>query len=138
MKTFLRLGALFMIADALVHFSQLRLIGTAAIWPEDAMMYVSFFQTLWASASLYIAGTLWIIADNPTQYKKMLQFIAVLVVGHSLLLYFFSFQSAIQNSPVPALTLWNPWYEWQIRLEALALNIFSFFVWRYNWKQEPA
>jgi hypothetical protein len=134
MKNFLRFGALFMIADGLVHFSQLRLIGTAGIWPESAIFYVAFFQTLWASASFYIAGTIWIIADNPAQYKKMLQFIAVLAIGHSLLLYFFSFQSAIQSPPSAALTLWNPWYYWQIRFEALFLNVFSIVVWRYNWK----
>lgn len=119
----LRLLALFMLGEAIYHASGLRLLGVETHWPASAILFSRFFMTLWASFSLLSSVLFWKMSQRLELYRDLMIPLILVFIIHSGILYYFSFQQFETVFPEPSMYMYNPIYSWQMRLEALALNV---------------
>lgn len=123
-----QLLAVFMLAEAVYHASGWRLAGVEQYWPASAILFARLFLTLWASASLVLSLLFWHISRNIIKYQGFLGPMMILMVGHSLILYYFSFQHLETVFETSSLYVHNPYYSWQLRLEALSLDAIALLI----------
>lgn len=121
----LKVLALFMVGEAIYHVSGIRLAGVETYWPESAVIFARLFLALWASASLISGVFLWQWGGEAKKDKRTLLLVAMLALLHSGILYYFSFFNLEKILPVDNLYVWNPYYSWQLRVEALALDLLA-------------
>lgn len=124
---FLYFGVIFMIGESIFHFSGLRLFS-AGNWPQNALSFIYFFQCLWASISLLVAILLWTLARHKQLWTIMLLPIAYFGVFHAIILAWWSFQPLPDLWQFSSLFVWNPWYTWQLKVEALILISFAGWI----------
>lgn len=125
LQTILYGFSLFMLAEALYHMSGLRLTGTETAWPESAQLFLRFFFFLWASASLFTATLFWIAASNLPSFRRLIVPFAFLGYLHSAILLYFAGLPLTENIPNLALVVWNPYYNWQLIIEACIISLIA-------------
>lgn len=120
-KLLLRVGSVFMVGETLFHISGLRLWGVEQVWPVAAISYATFFHWLWASASAFIAGLLWILSKKPQSFAPIISFLGWFCLVHACLLIAFAWIDLPSIWQTPSLFIWNPYYSFQLVIEGLTL-----------------
>jgi len=131
----LRVGTVFMLAQAIFHASGLRLIGVEKFWPESAVLFARYFVMFWASASFMVAVVCYFAQKHLEQAKPLLVMLVFPALFHSLILLWFSFSPFTKIMPLPSLTAWLPFYEVWIRCEAISLLLYVGLVVYGKWKK---
>lgn len=135
LRFFLRAGTGFMVLEALFHASGLRLQGTAAIWPQSAVLFAQLFVWLWASVSLLVAVVLFFIQTHLDQAKTLLVWLTLPAVLHAGILLWLAQTPYTQIFELPNLYAWIPFYQAWVRGEAVILLSSAAFVWYGRWKK---
>jgi len=122
-------SVLFMIGEAVYHFSGLRMIGTSQLWTTASVTFGQFFMWLWASASLFMAITLWYCHRYLERAQPLLIGIGLFSIFHAIILFHFSRLPLTGIwAATPALFVWMPFYTVQLKIEALLLVAFGLFI----------
>jgi hypothetical protein len=128
LRWMLLFGFVFMLGEAVFHFSGIRLWSISSIWPNSAMSYATFFQHLWASASLLIAGAIYVLYKEKDIRKKLMYPLSFYCIFHGLLLIWWGSTAVVSTWQYPSLHVWNPWYEVQLFIEGSVLLIFAGYI----------
>lgn len=121
LKFLLRFGSVYMVFEAIYHFSGIRIFGAEAYWPESAVKFVQLFMMLWASASLFMAVILFYCQKYYDQAKPLILMLAFPMILHTLLVLWLSFTPYPSILPLPRLYVWSPFYQWILRAEGAAV-----------------
>lgn len=135
LQRILYFGALFMLGEAIVHFSGFRLLSIQD-WPAEARSFTFFFQQLWGSVSILLAFWLFQVARSRDEQRKWVWPMALFSVFHGFVLLIWGARLSSEMWLSPSLFVFNPWYNYQLTLEAALLLGFSLFSWygrRQKW-----
>ena len=124
LKFWFLFGSVFMLGEALVHFTGARL-STVTDWPIGAQSFALFFNQLWAAASIFLAILLFHTAQNLTLTKLLLPTYATFAFLLACLLWYWSTKPLISTWTHPSLFVYNSYYTLQLTLEAALLLAFS-------------
>lgn len=122
LRIYLILGSIYLLADALVHLFDLRLIDLIGHWDQSALEYSSFLEHLYASFAILAVIFSLIIQSDLKKYRTLLKFSGGWSILYGLLLVFESYRiNLTQFTFAPSLTLWLPFYNQLLWVEAVIL-----------------
>ncbi len=128
-------GGIFILVDGLIHILPLRLVDVVNVWPPAAYQYARFFNQLYGSYAIFIAGTLLILQTDLKKFRPQVIWSSYFALFHSCLLIWnvlaFNLQSTLK--PWPSLTVWLPGYNLIEFFEAILLFIYVIIV--YMWSK---
>lgn len=129
LKGFLIFGGAYLIFDALLHLSNIKL-STVSNWPFSATAYGNLINYIYASFVLLAGGFSFIIQNDLKKYKQLVLFSALWAIFHGIILLFLvwsnNYQQIFQSSP--SLLVWLPFYREYLTFNALLLFIYSAVV----------
>ena len=121
LRTLLRGAFMYMIFEAMLHASGVRLWGVEHYWPDSAVQFAYLFMWLWASLSFFMAAVLYFCLHYLEQAKPLLHFLMFPAIVHALLVFWLSFNSYTEIFPTAGLYAWTEYYAWVLRAECLSL-----------------
>ena len=135
-RAYLIFGGIYMLGEALIHFSNAKLTNVAILWPKDAVTFSSWVSTLYASTTLFLSMLLFYIQHNVEKNKKIIKLLAFYALFHGLLVTYFSLTFGFNEifQELPSLYLWLPNYSVYLIFEAFLLFVFAFLV--YLWQRK--
>lgn len=138
MRAFLLFGSAYFFLEFVIHFFNIRLWGLEDLWPVSARSYASILDQFYGSMALFIAGLLFIIQKDFKKYSRIIFLTSVWAFLHGLFLIYLSLSQDFSQSfaSLPQLTLWLPFYNQFLLLEATALLGYALTVWLWIKKHE--
>jgi hypothetical protein len=130
-----RLWFVYMLGEAAVYLSGLRLIQLDRHWPAGAVHFLHEYQLLWGAASLFMAYLLYQLQKKPESHVVLIKAFTFLSLLLSLILFYMSRIPFSQLLPTPAAQLWLPDYSQILRLEALALLLIGIYLFYGKWRK---
>lgn len=132
-RAYLIFGGFYMLGEALVHFSNIKLADVSTIWSKDALTFSSWISTLYGSTTLFMSLLLFSIQGKVEENKKIVKVLAFYALFHGVLVTYASltirFDEIFHN--LSSLSFWLPTYNGYLLLESLLLFGFAFLV--YLW-----
>lgn len=128
LKRILQFGGLFMLGEAVYHFSGIRMLGTNQVWPNDAIEFGRFFMFLWASASFLLSGYLYLLQKNIEKFSPLITWTGYFALFHSSLLWWCATRNYEHIWPLSTLYFWNPYYSYQLVAEGLILFLSGVYI----------
>lgn len=134
-RAYLIFGGFYMLGEAIIHFSGVKLTDVAALWPQEAVTFSSWISTLYGSTILFMSLLLFSIQGKIEENKKIIKVLAFYALFHGTLVTYFSLTSGFNEifKNLPSLYFWLPNYSAYLLLEAFLLFGFSFVV--YLWRR---
>jgi hypothetical protein len=143
MKNFLRgyliFGGCYFILDALLHFSNLKLLSAENTWPTSALSYARLINFLYASFVLLVASIIFVIQKDLKKYHSLVLISAIWALFHGIILLWSTWTQDYQQifMQVPSLLVWLPFYREYLSLNSLLLFLYSGTVYAYFWQLKP-
>lgn len=133
LKAFLFFGAIYLSADATIHFFDIKLVDVGRNWPVSAIAYARLLDKVAGVFILLTAAIVFAMHRDPKKYKVMvyLSGVGALLLGASFIYLGMSTDYLHVFSSSPALSFWIPNYKEFLFLEAGALICYSLLV--YLW-----
>lgn len=133
LKVFLLLGAVYLSADAAVHFLDIKLIDIGSSWSASALAYARLLDKVAGVFIFLTAAIIFVIQKDPKKYKAIIYLSGVgsLLLGASFIYLGISTDYLRVFSAFPSLSFWIPSYKNFLFLEAGALICYSAVV--YLW-----
>lgn len=133
LQGFLIFGGAYFIFDALLHFSNIKLLSTIGVWHSSATAYANLMNYLYGSYVLLAAAFSFIIQTDLKKYKTLVIASAFWAFFHAILLLFLvwtnNYQQIFQN--LPSILVWLPFYKEYLTFNAVLLLVYSGLV--YKW-----
>lgn len=134
-RAYLIFGGIYMLAEALIHFSGVKLTDVGILWSKDSLTFSSWVSTLYGSTTLFLSMLLLYIQHNVHENKKIIKVLAFYALFHGVLVTYASltirFDEIFQD--LSSLSFWLPSYNVYLLLEALLLFVFALLV--YLWSK---
>ncbi|MEK7120545.1 MAG: hypothetical protein AAB840_00450 [Patescibacteria group bacterium] len=133
LRGFLIFGGIFLFFEALLHFSNVKLIDVGRTWPDSAKSFASFMSQLYGSFALLVGILAFLLQVNIEKYKVLILATGVWAFLHGLFLLLLSLsQNFLEKfSGLPSLYIWSDFYNQYLLIEALLLFTYSVIV--YIW-----
>ncbi len=133
LKACLLFGAVYLCADALIHFLDIKLIDIGSNWPASALAYVHLLDKVAGVFILLTAAIVFAIHRDPKKYKTIIYLsgVGALLLGASFIYLGMSTDYRSIFSAFPSLAFWIPSYKEFLFWEAGALICYSVIV--YLW-----
>jgi len=126
LRSLLFLGALYLLADSIFHFSGFRLLSFKKL-DSNIQEILSFFSILWGSATLLISLLIFQIQQNLKKNSQTLILISRYGLFHAFILIYFATRQYENIIPYKSFYIWNNYYSEQLILESIIL-IFLFYI----------
>lgn len=136
LRGYLIFGSIYMLTEALIHFSNLRLLDSISMWSDSALAYSVLMTKLYASFALFFAILLFFIQKDMRKYELIIKILAVFSLLHTVVLIYLSLTENFYTSfgNLTSLSFWIPEYNLFLIFEAVLLFSFSIlvFFWQKN------
>lgn len=138
MKAFLLFGCAYFLFEFIIHFLNIRLWGVEAVWSPAAQTYATIMNQFYGSLALFISILLFLMQKNMAKYKSIIILTGLWTLFHGLFLIYLSLVNDFSRvfAGLPQLTLWFPFYNQYLLLEALVLFSYALTVWRWIGKKD--
>lgn len=133
LRAFLIFGGCYLIFDALVHFSGIKLLSVNGVWPPSAISYANLLNYIYASFVILAALIAFIIQKDPQKYKPVIGLSAIWAIFYGVILLTLVWTQNYQLTfkIFPSLLVWLPFYREYITLNAVLLFLYSGIVYLY-------
>lgn len=133
LRACLLFGAVYLCAEALIHFFDMKLGDADSSWPASALAYARLMDKVAGVFILLVAGIFFVIRRDPKKYKAIIYLSGVgsLLLGVSFIYLGASTDYLHIFSTFPSLSFWIPAYKEYLYLEAGTLICYSVLV--YLW-----
>ncbi|MDD5147578.1 MAG: hypothetical protein PHV63_03490 [Candidatus Daviesbacteria bacterium] len=133
LRSFLVLGAIYLLADAFIHFFDIKLVDVNNNWPASAIVYARLLDKISGAFMLLIAIIVFVIHKDLEKYRLVVYLSAIWTFFLGLTFIYLNMStdySRIFNF-LPSLSFWMPFYREYLLLESGALIFYSAIV--YLW-----
>ncbi|MDD5416306.1 MAG: hypothetical protein PHE48_04910 [Candidatus Daviesbacteria bacterium] len=133
LKIFLVLGAIYLLADAFIHFFDFKLTDVNNDWPISALVYAQLLDKISGAFMLLIAIIVFVIHKDLEKYRLVVYLSAVWTFFLGLTFIYLSMSTDYLHifNFLPSLSFWLPFYREYLLLESGALIFYSAIV--YLW-----
>lgn len=133
LKSFLVLGAIYLLADGLIHFFDIKLRDVSGNWPASALVYARLLDKISGIFMLLIATVMFVIHQDPEKYRPIVYLSAVWTFFLGLTFIYLSVSTDYSHifNLLPSLSFWIPFYREYLLLESGVLIFYSTIV--YLW-----
>lgn len=123
------MGAYLMI-DAVIHLTPLRLNDVKGVWPTNALIYSNFISQIYGSFALLFSLIAFGISREVERHRNIIFIIAAWSLFHGVLIFYFLGSGVFDNfGPHPSLYVYiKPIYKVVTLLEGIYLIFFALVV----------
>lgn len=133
LRSFLVLGAIYLLADAFIHFFDIKLVDVDNNWSASALVYARLLGKISGMFMLLTATVVFVIHQDLEKYRLIVYLSAIWTFLLGLTFIYLSMSTdyfRIFNF-LPSLSFWLPFYREYLLLESGALIFYSAIV--YLW-----
>lgn len=132
-RAYLIFAGFYMLGEALVHFSGVKLTNVDTLWPQEAVTFSSWISILYGSTTLFMSLLLFSIQGSVVENKKIIKVLAFYALFHGILVTYASLTIRFDEifHSLSSLSFWLPTYNGYLLLESLLLYGFALFI--YLW-----
>lgn len=134
LRKLLQVAFIYMVFEAILHASGIRLWGVENYWPASAVQFAYLFMWLWASLSFFMSAVLYFCLRYLDQAKPLLHFLTFPALVHAVLVFWLSFNSYPEIFPTAGLYAWTEYYAWVLRAECVSLLAGCALIWYGKYK----
>ncbi len=126
-RILLIVGGCYLLADGIIHLTDMRLLSVKEVWPEDALIFAQFMSRLYGSFVILAGLLCLIIQKDIKKNKSLLQVAAIWAFIHSCLLVTISINTNFTKiyDKYPSVYVWMPFYNSYLYFEIFLLFIVS-------------
>lgn len=134
-RGFLLFGAVYMLIETAIHFSNIRISDAFSMWPSSALYFSGFLSEIYASFVLLTSLLLFEMQRSVEKYHTLIGLVGIWALMHGGYLLFkliIGFVSHFQT--IPSLLVWLPFYEIVVAGESILLIVFGLITlyWRFH------
>ena len=134
LRVFLNILAIYLLFDAAIHLTNIRLISVTKLWSVSALSYAILMNAIYASFVFLAAALIWVVQKSLKKYQDLIFISSFWAIFHGLLLIYLSYSQNFMHNflPFSSLYVWLPFYNQYLLFEATLSFTYAglVFLWR--------